>query len=308
MPLPSSPNPISLQDIATEFNDAAPHSMSEFYGVGSPPTPSSGQLSFSDFHGISNYPANTWSHQSDGGVDTNVAYDQQTWSIDFSSDQSNWSVGDMIIATVACDIYPSSPGGAYTNEPWLTPSGWTAISGSTRSGTLTGGNASIFGKILTSSDISGSSTTSVSLQNTVGVYGYVRFHSSWWRFRKTAGVTGHSSISVQSSSAGGSGSTSSTYSIPSIGTFPSHASPLLVGIGRGFSSYSYSNYPDTGNGPWIGKVNYRGMDTLARGYYAGINNSFAASVQSWSSASLPSNITGQLTGETAAWAWIYTTP
>lgn len=42
--------PISLVDIATEFPDAAPHSMSEFYGAGTG-VPTSGPLSASDFYG-----------------------------------------------------------------------------------------------------------------------------------------------------------------------------------------------------------------------------------------------------------------
>jgi hypothetical protein len=43
---------ISIGDIATEFEDTAPHSMSEFYDAGG--APSSGALSISDFYGLSN--------------------------------------------------------------------------------------------------------------------------------------------------------------------------------------------------------------------------------------------------------------
>lgn len=43
---------ISLTDIAEEFPDTAPHSLSEFYGV-SVELPSSGAISFSDFYGTS---------------------------------------------------------------------------------------------------------------------------------------------------------------------------------------------------------------------------------------------------------------
>lgn len=41
---------ISLQDIGTEFNDAQPHAINEFYGVYSS-VPSSGEISFDDFYG-----------------------------------------------------------------------------------------------------------------------------------------------------------------------------------------------------------------------------------------------------------------
>lgn len=56
MALQSSGN-ISLGDIAEEFNDTEPTSISEFYdapaGVGGT-IPASGTISFSDFHGASN--------------------------------------------------------------------------------------------------------------------------------------------------------------------------------------------------------------------------------------------------------------
>lgn len=41
---------ISLADIASEFGDSAPHSISEFYGAGSS-IPSSGPIDFADFYG-----------------------------------------------------------------------------------------------------------------------------------------------------------------------------------------------------------------------------------------------------------------
>ena len=43
---------ISLSDIATEFQDAQPHSLSEFYGVASG-VPGSGEIDFADFYGTS---------------------------------------------------------------------------------------------------------------------------------------------------------------------------------------------------------------------------------------------------------------
>ena len=61
MPLQSSGS-ISLQQIASEFNDSAPHSLNEFYAGGSagvtsggaPNVPSSGEISFNDFYGAAN--------------------------------------------------------------------------------------------------------------------------------------------------------------------------------------------------------------------------------------------------------------
>jgi hypothetical protein len=51
MPLQTS-GQISLANIATEFGDSAPHSLSEFYGSASG-IPSSGQISIGDFYGVS---------------------------------------------------------------------------------------------------------------------------------------------------------------------------------------------------------------------------------------------------------------
>ena len=44
---------ISLSDIRAEFSDSAPDSLSEYYGRGTPPLPSSGAIAFSDFYGVS---------------------------------------------------------------------------------------------------------------------------------------------------------------------------------------------------------------------------------------------------------------
>ena len=48
-----SSGPIKLSEIAGEFNDSSPHSLSEFYGA-SGGIPSSGQIKISDFYGASN--------------------------------------------------------------------------------------------------------------------------------------------------------------------------------------------------------------------------------------------------------------
>ena len=51
-----STGPISLAEIATEFNDTAPHSMSEFYSAATG-IPASGTIDVSDFYGVTNaYP------------------------------------------------------------------------------------------------------------------------------------------------------------------------------------------------------------------------------------------------------------
>jgi len=52
MPLQSS-GPISLSDIAQEFDNGSPYSLSEFYGV-APGIPSSGTIRMSHFYGASN--------------------------------------------------------------------------------------------------------------------------------------------------------------------------------------------------------------------------------------------------------------
>ena len=61
MPLQNS-EAISLSQIASEFNDSQPHSLSEFYAGGSagvtsggaPNVPSSGEISLDDFYGAAN--------------------------------------------------------------------------------------------------------------------------------------------------------------------------------------------------------------------------------------------------------------
>ena len=53
MALPSSPNQISMSQIAAEFGGSAPHSLSEYYSKGN--APSSGEIQMgADFHGTSN--------------------------------------------------------------------------------------------------------------------------------------------------------------------------------------------------------------------------------------------------------------
>ncbi len=69
MPLQSSGS-ISLSQIASEFGDSQPHSLSEFYAGGSagvtsggaPNVPSSGEISFDDFYGASNQVTETASN------------------------------------------------------------------------------------------------------------------------------------------------------------------------------------------------------------------------------------------------------
>ena len=52
MALPSSPNQISMSQIATEFGGSAPHNLSEYYGDGN--APASGEIQMgADFHGTS---------------------------------------------------------------------------------------------------------------------------------------------------------------------------------------------------------------------------------------------------------------
>ena len=57
MPIKTS-GTLSMSEIASEFNDSAPHSISEFYGKGIS-LPSSGIIRFSDFYGESNITGGT---------------------------------------------------------------------------------------------------------------------------------------------------------------------------------------------------------------------------------------------------------
>jgi len=53
MPLPSSPNQISMSQIAAEFGGSAPHALSEYYNKGN--APGSGEIQMgADFHGTAN--------------------------------------------------------------------------------------------------------------------------------------------------------------------------------------------------------------------------------------------------------------
>lgn len=70
---------ISLSDIATEFEDAAPHALSEFYGVASG-IPTSDAISLADFYGASNLPPELILFQ-DGIDQANAIPDTQvTWN------------------------------------------------------------------------------------------------------------------------------------------------------------------------------------------------------------------------------------
>ena len=65
MALPSSPNQISMSQIAAEFGGSAPHALSEYYGDGN--APGSGEIQMgADFHGTSNVFSTTlsWSTRS----------------------------------------------------------------------------------------------------------------------------------------------------------------------------------------------------------------------------------------------------
>ena len=63
--------PISLANIGTEFEDTAPHTLSEFYGSGG--APASGPLSIGDFYGLAGVVPLHWNHATgDDSVDTNM--------------------------------------------------------------------------------------------------------------------------------------------------------------------------------------------------------------------------------------------
>ena len=64
MALPSSPNQISMSQIATEFGGSAPHALSEYYNKGN--APSSGEIQMgADFHGTANTFSATLTYSTD---------------------------------------------------------------------------------------------------------------------------------------------------------------------------------------------------------------------------------------------------
>ena len=294
MPLPSSPNPISLSQIGTEFDDTAPHAMSEFHGVGVPPVASSGPLSFSDFHGLSNYADNQWTIQSSSQVNnisTNnngvTQYINQT--LNFGS-TTGWSAGDLLIV---CTFFHNSS----SNTHFQTPVGWT-LGDRTTSGSNQA-NTAIYGRIISASDAAATSY-SVSFQTNSQYNLYdLDFGAAWWRLRKTSGVTGHTTL-VREAGSDRILTNAGTLSIPTNRVFPAGASPILAGVVNHESSSS----------AWSSLSSYQGMNSNAKGYSPTNQiEGWQASIQTWSNASLPdSSVNGNLTGNSMCWAWFYTEP
>ena len=288
MPLPSSPNSISLSQIGTEFNDTAPHAMSEFYGVGVPSVASSGPLSFSDFHGLSNYPDNQWTIQSSLQVNNQSSTNQTNHTLTFGS-TSGWSSGDLLIV---CTFFHNSSSARYFN----TPSGWTL--GDRTTHTSNQANTAIYGRIISASDAAATSY-SVTFQTHISSNLYdLDFGAAWWRLRKTSGVTGHTTL-VRESGSDDTFVNANSLSIPSR-SFPAGASPILAGVVNHESSSS----------AWSSLSTYQGMNSNAKGYSPTNQiEGWQASIQTWSNASLPdSTVNGNLTGNSMCWAWFYTEP
>ena len=103
--------PISLSQIASEFNDTAPHSLSEQYSA-APGIPSSGSISFSQFYGKSNSVAAT------GGayvVTPGNGYKYHTFTGPGTFAVSNAGVVDILVVAAgggSAELYDSRAGGA----------------------------------------------------------------------------------------------------------------------------------------------------------------------------------------------------
>ena len=105
MPLQSSGS-ISLSQIASEFGDSQPHSLSEFYAGGSagvtsggaPNVPSSGEISFDDFYGAANQV-------------TETASNNQTNIVLSSVFGSNWSASIPKVYSVPSGVNVGGTGG-----------------------------------------------------------------------------------------------------------------------------------------------------------------------------------------------------
>jgi len=84
--------PISLSNVATEFNDTAPHKLTEFYSV-AVGIPTSGLIKLSHFYGVSNNPdPPTWSTAANLGIVTNSTAYSKTVSAYSDSDVTLTSV------------------------------------------------------------------------------------------------------------------------------------------------------------------------------------------------------------------------
>ena len=111
---------ISIGNIATEFGDAAPNAMSEFYGAGG--APSSGELRISDFYGLSNAPEfsylGTWTGTSNTTTIniTNVSFGTATSTRKiaiFITNGSNTTLSSASIGGVGATVHFSTQSSAY---------------------------------------------------------------------------------------------------------------------------------------------------------------------------------------------------
>lgn len=297
MPLPNSPNSISLSQIGTEFEDSTPHSISEFYGLGTPPLPASGEFSMSDFHGTSSYEENTWTVAQSGSVSHTLVQDENDFTV--SINNSNWSAGDLLIVAAKVDAVSSTaPSGFFE-----APSSW--VEGVITEDIYDRANLIIVARILSNSDVSGTTfSSSFQYADTSNVttvnhsFGY-----GWWRLTKTAGTPGHDSVERKVNKRGISTSiynSSISVTIPPFTPFDNADSPILVGMTKHDSSTS----------GWSGLSNYDGMDSNALGHSNSTakEQNWAAALQTWSNRAQPSNITGYATGHTVAWVMFVTPP
>lgn len=84
MTLPVSPNAISFSAISAEFGGSNPVGMDEYYGRGIPILPASGQISVSDFHGLTDDASVTWALASLATLYTDLGGLTLTYSVNIS--------------------------------------------------------------------------------------------------------------------------------------------------------------------------------------------------------------------------------
>ncbi len=151
MPLQSSGS-ISLSQIASEFGDSQPHSLSEFYAGGSagvtsggaPNVPSSGEISFDDFYGAANQVTVTISS---GATNQNVS---TLFGSNFSSAinkilviNSGVELGATSLSNYALQV-PSGMSGTLNIQNAGTISGSGGDGGSQNGGNATNGGTALY--------------------------------------------------------------------------------------------------------------------------------------------------------------------
>jgi hypothetical protein len=161
MPLQST-GPISLADIAAEFSDAPPHSLSEFYGIAAG-LPTTGAIGIQSFYGLSAaFQATLTTNQQE--------FNLRTWLIG-----QGWDQVKAVVFTIASGVYVWSNNNtvAALNTGGTYPGGLTIINNGFIIGRGGNGGTST-GAALVSPTVGGPAinlTVPVSIDNTNGYIG-----------------------------------------------------------------------------------------------------------------------------------------